>query len=349
MRLFIEDVQTSCDDVVCNILSNYLDPRDAGYLHRNKSGLCNGDKVTVDDYVLGEIAHKYARDNYGALIASNVGSAGCYFSPVYGIPLSVDLKTGRVNLPKFELTATQLQAKLKRQYYQLESKLSDLFSDIAEEILSELGGERFALESTCRKSIRESSSLNLKKTSAGHYKTVDIPIKESNAKMKEVKVLQGYYGNGWDDLEEVDADDIQGVKELKDDLKAYDENERYPHRIITRKVPNPDYDPSKARKSRDHGVMVTVADDYNGSDKEVYFTDDESIADQLDSMLIKSSWAFRDELRQDGYDFVKKNMKKLEKGEYEFRKRYSYYTYFLPDGSKPKTIISTYIDKRFVK
>lgn len=180
-------------------------------------------------------------------------------------------------------------------------------------------------------------------------RTNESVIRESNAKMKEVKVLQGYYGHGWDDLEEVDADDIQGVKELKDDLKAYDENERYPHRIITRKVPNPDYDPSKARKSRDHGVMVTVADDYNGSDKEVYFTEDESIADQLDSMLIKSSWAFRDELRQDGYDFVKKNMKKLEKGEYEFRKRYSYYTYFLPDNSKPKTIISTYIDKRFVK
>lgn len=175
-------------------------------------------------------------------------------------------------------------------------------------------------------------------------------IRESNAKMKEVKVLQGYYDNGWEDLEEVDADDIQGVRELKDDLKSYDENERqYAHRIITRKVPNPDYDPTKTRKSRDHGVMVTVAYDYNSSDKEVYFTEDESIADQLDSMLIKSSWAFRDELRQDGYDFVKKNMEKLEKGEYEFRKRYSYYTYFLPDNSKPKTIISTYIDKRFVK
>ena len=175
-------------------------------------------------------------------------------------------------------------------------------------------------------------------------------IRESNAKMKEVKVLQGYYDNGWEDLEEVDADDIQGVRELKDDLKSYDENERqYAHRIITRKVPNPNYDPTKARKSRDHGVMVTVAYDYNGSDKEVYFTEDESIADQLDNMLIKSSLAARDELRQDGYDFVKKNMEKLEKGEYEFRKRYSYYTYFLPDNSKPKTIINTYIDKKFVK
>lgn len=174
-------------------------------------------------------------------------------------------------------------------------------------------------------------------------------IRESSAKMKEVKVLQGYYGNGWDDLEEVDADDIQGVKELEDDLKSYDENESAAHRIITRKVPNPNYDPTKARKSRDHGVMVTVAYDYNGSDKEVYFTEDESITDQLDSMLIKSSLAFRDELRQDGYDFVKRNMTKLEKGDYEFKKRYSYYTYFLPDDSKPKTIFSTYVDKRFVK
>ena len=174
-------------------------------------------------------------------------------------------------------------------------------------------------------------------------------IKESNAKMKEVKVLQGYYAGHWDDLEEVDADDTQGVKELRDDLKSYDENERYPHRIITRKVPNPNYDPTKARKSRDHGVMVTVGYGYDGSDKEVYFTEDESIADKIDGMILKSYFSSRDELRQDGYDFIRKNMTKLEKGDYEFKKRYSYYTYFLPDGSKPKTIFSTYIDKRFVK
>ena len=180
-------------------------------------------------------------------------------------------------------------------------------------------------------------------------RTNESVIRESNAKMKEVKVLQGYYGHGWDDLEEVDADDIQGVKELKDDLKSYDENERYPHRIITRKVPNPDYDPTKARKSRDHGVMVTVAYDRNSLDNEVYFTEDEGVIDELDDMLIKSSIWFRDELRQDGYDFVKRNLTKLEKGEYEYKKRYSYYTYFLSDGSKPKTIINTYIDKRFVK
>ena len=177
-------------------------------------------------------------------------------------------------------------------------------------------------------------------------RTNESVIRESNAKMKEVKVLQGYYGRGWDDLEEVDADDIQGVKELKDDLKAYDENERqYAHRIITRKVPNPDYDPSRARKSRDHGVMVTVADDYDGMSKEVYFTEDESVLNDLNNsdMIYKTSWQYRSELSKDGYEYVKKNFRKLSDDEYEYKKRYSYYTYFLADGTRPKTIIPVFV------
>ena len=274
---------------------------------------------------------------------------------------------------------------VRRKYFKTEHEAQD-YIDSLDNVMTLGRNESF-----------ETRGLNLKKTSAGHYKTADGKyeieksdgfwyavdaktgqsvvdcensfsqikdslesyiksqskkesyIKESNAKMKEVKVLQGYYAGHWDDLEEVDADDTQGVKELRDDLKSYDENERYPHRIITRKVPNPNYDPTKARKSRDHGVMVTVGYGYDGSDKEVYFTEDESIADKIDGMILKSYFSSRDELRQDGYDFIRKNMTKLEKGDYEFKKRYSYYTYFLPDGSKPKTIFSTYIDKRFVK
>jgi hypothetical protein len=58
----------------------------------------------------------------------------------------------------------------------------------------------------------------------------------------EVKVLQGNYGYGWDDLVEYNPKIAKDMKELKDDFKAYRENERgYGHRIITRRIPNPEY------------------------------------------------------------------------------------------------------------
>lgn len=56
---------------------------------------------------------------------------------------------------------------------------------------------------------------------------------------KEVKVLQGNWGSGWDDLCEYDKYDNG---ECKADLKAYMENDptaRY--RVIFRRVPNKDY------------------------------------------------------------------------------------------------------------
>lgn len=53
---------------------------------------------------------------------------------------------------------------------------------------------------------------------------------------KEIKVLQGNYGYGWDDLISCDASDQEELKTLREDLKAYRENEpQYNHRIITRR------------------------------------------------------------------------------------------------------------------
>lgn len=55
---------------------------------------------------------------------------------------------------------------------------------------------------------------------------------------KEVKVLQGNYGYGWDDLIEYEVNDVSA----KQDYRDYEENEpQYAHRIIRRRVPNPDY------------------------------------------------------------------------------------------------------------
>lgn len=59
------------------------------------------------------------------------------------------------------------------------------------------------------------------------------------AKTREVKVLQGNYGYGWDDLCEYDAKNKTQMKELRDDVKVYRENEPHAlHRVITRRVAN---------------------------------------------------------------------------------------------------------------
>ena len=56
---------------------------------------------------------------------------------------------------------------------------------------------------------------------------------------KEIKVLQGNYGYGWDDLcyyefiGDADHDELSR-KELKQDLKDYRENEHALFRVITR-------------------------------------------------------------------------------------------------------------------
>lgn len=56
----------------------------------------------------------------------------------------------------------------------------------------------------------------------------------------EIKVIQGNYGYGWDDLvcyefTGEDEKDLAMHKELRDDYKSYLENEvGYQHRIITR-------------------------------------------------------------------------------------------------------------------
>jgi len=49
-------------------------------------------------------------------------------------------------------------------------------------------------------------------------------------------IVQGNYGYGWDDLTSHDR-----MQDAKKEKKTYDMNERYPHRVITRKVKNENY------------------------------------------------------------------------------------------------------------
>ena len=44
-------------------------------------------------------------------------------------------------------------------------------------------------------------------------------------------VILGNYGYGWDEL-----CSYSSCQEAKDDLKAYNENEAYPHRLIKRRI-----------------------------------------------------------------------------------------------------------------
>ncbi len=55
---------------------------------------------------------------------------------------------------------------------------------------------------------------------------------KENNKYEYLYVVQGHYGYGWEDLTA-----SEDYKEMRDDLRAYRENEpAYPHRIIKRRV-----------------------------------------------------------------------------------------------------------------
>ncbi len=56
-----------------------------------------------------------------------------------------------------------------------------------------------------------------------------------------LSVLQGYYGYGWEDLCQYDHSEAGWRKELRDDLRAYRENEGGLYRVIRRREPNPEY------------------------------------------------------------------------------------------------------------
>jgi hypothetical protein len=47
-------------------------------------------------------------------------------------------------------------------------------------------------------------------------------------------ILQGFYGQGWEDLTAAD-DTTEGRREVKADLRAYRDNERGSYRIIRRR------------------------------------------------------------------------------------------------------------------
>lgn len=173
-----------------------------------------------------------------------------------------------------------------------------------------------------------------------------LTIKESNNKYKTMKILQGYF-NGWEDMHEADADDAEAVAELKDDLKAYEENDlKHSYRIITRKVPNPDYDSSSPRNSTAKGFGVYVYDDYNNT-KELWYTDkNTTIDDLIDWDFVSYSPSFGYTLYEKGYDYLKKNFTLLKSpDDYVEKRYYSYITPYLTDGGRIKDVAITHLSK----
>lgn len=79
---------------------------------------------------------------------------------------------------------------------------------------------------------------------------------------KEIYVVQEYTGygqTGWEDVCTYSDTSSQSYKEAKDDVKSYREN-GYSARVITRRVPNPDY------SEPEHGLTSKEVHNYLKND-----------------------------------------------------------------------------------
>jgi len=98
--------------------------------------------------------------------------------------------------------------------------------------------KKYGRISDITKSKIRKAGLSIVKDQYGDYEVIaDRPIKEglNEAKTKEIIVLQGNYGYGWDDLCFYESNQW---REAKGDLNDYRENERDAlHRLIRRRVP----------------------------------------------------------------------------------------------------------------
>lgn len=99
-----------------------------------------------------------------------------------------------------------------------------------------VGGKEFTKEKDWVDGNRvHVSPKDIKRLYGNDVEVLETDPNYKSKRTKEVKVLQGNYGYGWDDLVEYDKEDSA---ELKQDLKSYRENERNAQfRVVTRRVP----------------------------------------------------------------------------------------------------------------
>lgn len=125
-----------------------------------------------------------------------------------------------------------------------------------------------SVESACgKKSVKSGKVAASKKFTAKAAKSIKAA---RNSKTIVELVLQGNYGYGWDDLVSYD-NTPEGRKEMKDDLKTYQQEEggRASFRTIERRVANPDY---KAPADRFRVTPYKLGFKYKDGDT-VKFTD----------------------------------------------------------------------------
>lgn len=60
---------------------------------------------------------------------------------------------------------------------------------------------------------------------------------KKTTKYQYLKVIQAFICGQWNDYTAYDANDREQMLELRDDLKSYIENEPYPFRVISRRMP----------------------------------------------------------------------------------------------------------------
>lgn len=124
------------------------------------------------------------------------------------------------------------------------------------------------VDSACgKKSVKSDKVAASKKFTAKAAKSIKAA---RNSKTMVELVLQGNYGYGWDDLVSYD-NTPEGRKEMKDDLKTYQQEEggRASFRTIERRVANPDY---KAPADRFRVTPYKLGFKYKDGDT-VKFTD----------------------------------------------------------------------------
>ena len=118
--------------------------------------------------------------------------------------------------------------------------------------------ENFRIDETPKEIADEILSQNAENLEESKRNRRIVKESRSNPKFITVKVLQGNYGYGWDDLLEANPNDEKEMKEFRDNVKDYKQNEpQYTHRIITRRIKNPNYVEDAVKNSEVEKVEET--------------------------------------------------------------------------------------------
>lgn len=152
---------------------------------------------------------------------------------------------------------------------------------------------------------------------------------EDTNKWNTEYVIQGNYGNGWDDLVT-----YTNKSEADADLRIYNKEEsQYRHRLITRKVQNPNWDGTSNRKRTSEGVGIVVEDRINKTNT-LYWTSDKNNYSEYSNQYLWLSHEYSPtdnavEELDNYFENVEENVPTILR----MKKRYGSTIYDLPNGN----------------